>query len=162
MSFLRAKLFAVCAATATVLAAPTAYATPPIVTLDQGTFIGTSNNSVNTFLGIPFAQPPSVVDVISALSAWTDPPDRPFLTELATCASVCPRRLPPTPSGHTTQLRSVFPAPNKQLRWRSRVGYLKRRSRPLRLRRQPQLQTVKIVRKPSRKFSAKESVSDVN
>jgi carboxylesterase type B len=58
MAFLRAKLFALCAATATVLAAPTTYATPPIVTLDEGTFIGTSNDSVNTFLGIPFAQPP--------------------------------------------------------------------------------------------------------
>jgi acetylcholinesterase len=60
MTFLRAKLFTLCTATAIVLAAPspTTYATPPIVTLDKGTFIGTSNNGVNTFLGIPFAQPP--------------------------------------------------------------------------------------------------------
>jgi hypothetical protein len=69
MTFLRAKLFTLCTATAIVLAAPspTTYATPPIVTLDKGTFIGTSNNGVNAFLGIPFAQPPSVVDVRSAL-----------------------------------------------------------------------------------------------
>jgi acetylcholinesterase len=60
MAFLWAKLFALCAATATVFAAPspTTYATPPIVTLDKGTFIGTSNDGVNAFLGIPFAQPP--------------------------------------------------------------------------------------------------------
>ena len=153
MVFLRAKLFTVCAATATVLAAPTTYATPPIVTLDKGTLIGTSNGGVNTFLGIPFAQPPSVIDVISALSAWTDPPDRPFLTELVTCASVRPRRLPPTPPVHTTQLCSVFLAPNKQLRWQFQVGYLKRRS-SLRSSRKPQLKTVKIVR-PLLRFSAK-------
>ena len=67
MAFLRVTLVAVCAATTTVLAAPTTYTTPPIVTLDKGTFIGTSNGSVNSFLGIPFAQPPLVVDVISAL-----------------------------------------------------------------------------------------------
>jgi acetylcholinesterase len=58
MTFLRAKLFTLCAATATALAAPTTYATPPVVTLDEGTFIGTSNEGVNAFLGIPFAQPP--------------------------------------------------------------------------------------------------------
>ena len=155
MVFLRSKLFTFCAATATVLAVPTTTATPPIVTLDEGTFIGTSNGGVNTFLGIPFAQPPSVVDVIS-LSAWTDPPDRPFPTELVTCASVCPRRLPPTTPGHTTQLRSVFPAPNKQLSWQFRVGCLNRRSRPLHSRRRKsQLQTVKIVRRPLGRFNSK-------
>jgi hypothetical protein len=69
MAFLWAKLFALCAATATVFAAPspTTYATPPIVTLDKGTFIGTSNDGVNAFLGIPFAQPPSVAGARSAL-----------------------------------------------------------------------------------------------
>jgi carboxylesterase type B len=58
MAFLQAKLFALCAATASVLAARATYSTPTIVTLDEGTFIGTSNDGVNTFLGIPFAQPP--------------------------------------------------------------------------------------------------------
>jgi len=63
MAFLRASLIAICAATATVLAAPTIYATPPIVTLDKGKFIGTTADGVNKFLGIPFAKPPSVVAV---------------------------------------------------------------------------------------------------
>ncbi|KAN0141650.1 Alpha/Beta hydrolase fold [Lactarius tabidus] len=67
MAFLRAKLVALCAATATVLAVSTPYATPPIVTLGEGTFIGTSNDGVNMFLGIPFAQPPSVFDVVGDL-----------------------------------------------------------------------------------------------
>ncbi|KAF8260204.1 carotenoid ester lipase precursor [Lactarius quietus] len=58
MAFLRASLVALCAATATVFAAPTTYATPPTVTLDQGTFIGASADGVHRFLGIPFAQPP--------------------------------------------------------------------------------------------------------
>jgi acetylcholinesterase len=58
MPFLRASLVFICAATATVLAAPTIYATPPVVTLDNGTFTGTYANGVNKFLGIPFAKPP--------------------------------------------------------------------------------------------------------
>ena len=33
----------------------------PTVTLDQGTFQGATNSQVNKFLGIPFAQPPSVL-----------------------------------------------------------------------------------------------------
>ena len=61
MTFLWAKLFALGVATATVLASPTSNDTPSIVTLDKGTFIGTSNDGVNMFLGIPFAQPPLVV-----------------------------------------------------------------------------------------------------
>ena len=63
MTFLRAAVIAICAATATVSAAPTTYTTPPIVTLDEGTFVGTFANGVNEFLGIPFAQPPSVIDL---------------------------------------------------------------------------------------------------
>ncbi len=62
MAFLRASIVVICAATATVLAAPTIYATP-IVTLDKGEFIGTTADGVNNFLGIPFAKPPSVVAV---------------------------------------------------------------------------------------------------
>ncbi|KAH9030327.1 carotenoid ester lipase precursor [Lactarius pseudohatsudake] len=58
MAFLRELLVFICAATATVLAAPTIPATCPIVTLDRGTFIGTTTDGVNRFLGIPFAQPP--------------------------------------------------------------------------------------------------------
>ncbi|KAF8262659.1 carotenoid ester lipase precursor [Lactarius quietus] len=58
MAFLRASLVVLCAVTTTVLAAPSIRATPPAVTLDKGTFIGTSADGVNRFLGIPFAQPP--------------------------------------------------------------------------------------------------------
>ncbi|KAH9178044.1 carotenoid ester lipase precursor [Lactarius sanguifluus] len=58
MVFLRALLIAICAATATVSASPAIYATPPIVTLDRGKFIGTAADGVNKFLGIPFAKPP--------------------------------------------------------------------------------------------------------
>ncbi|KAH8982158.1 carotenoid ester lipase precursor [Lactarius hatsudake] len=58
MVFLRASLLVICAATATILATPTTHATCPIVTLDKGTFIGTTANDVNKFLGIPFAKPP--------------------------------------------------------------------------------------------------------
>ncbi|KAH8985170.1 alpha beta-hydrolase [Lactarius akahatsu] len=65
MVFLRALLIAICAATATVSASPTTYATLPIVTLDRGKFIGTAADGVNKFLGVPFAKPPSVVDVKS-------------------------------------------------------------------------------------------------
>ncbi|KAH8999622.1 carotenoid ester lipase precursor [Lactarius hatsudake] len=58
MVFFRALLIAICAATTTVSASPTTYATPPIVTLDIGKFIGTAASGVNKFLGIPFAKPP--------------------------------------------------------------------------------------------------------
>ncbi len=67
MAFLRALLVIICAATATVLATSTMHDTCPIVTLDKGTFIGIKADGVNKFLGIPFAQPPSVVDFGSAL-----------------------------------------------------------------------------------------------
>ena len=63
MTFLRASLVFICIATATVLAAHPA---GPIVTLDKGTFIGATASGVNKFLGIPFAQPPCVVQ-LSAL-----------------------------------------------------------------------------------------------
>ncbi|KAI9454054.1 Alpha/Beta hydrolase protein [Lactarius psammicola] len=59
MASLRVSLVAICAAAATVLAATTPLpSAPPIVTLDRGTFIGTTANGLNKFLGIPFAQPP--------------------------------------------------------------------------------------------------------
>ena len=63
MALLRGFLVSICAMTATVLATPTMPATSPTVILDEGTFIGSTANGVNTFLGIPFAQPPFVVDV---------------------------------------------------------------------------------------------------
>ena len=63
MAFLRELLVTICAATGTVLAAPTIHATGPIITLDGGTFIGKVAHGVNQFLGIPFAHPPSVLDV---------------------------------------------------------------------------------------------------
>ncbi|KAF8272611.1 Alpha/Beta hydrolase protein [Lactarius quietus] len=58
MVFLRALLVAIWAVTAPVSAAPSTHSDYPIVTLDSGTFIGTTANGTNKFLGIPFAQPP--------------------------------------------------------------------------------------------------------
>ena len=62
MVFLRALLIPVCVATATVFASPWTDSTCPVVTLDKGTFIGTTANGTNRFLGIPYAHPPSVLD----------------------------------------------------------------------------------------------------
>ena len=111
MAFLRISLVAFYAATATVLAtspqASLPIPTTPIVTLDQGKFIGTTVGSVNKYLGIPYAQPPSVVDfdlVINPLAA-----DLPKLTELAICASVVPSGLFLT-LANTTLLRTVLRA----------------------------------------------------
>ena len=56
MVFLQDFLVAVLVATTTVLASP-------IVTLDDGTFVGKTVNGTNVFLGIPFAHPPSVHDL---------------------------------------------------------------------------------------------------
>ncbi|KAN0142053.1 Alpha/Beta hydrolase fold [Lactarius tabidus] len=58
MAFLRSLLVAVWIATATVLASPSTQTTYPTVTLDKGTFTGTTANGTNKFLGIPFAHPP--------------------------------------------------------------------------------------------------------
>ena len=66
MVVLRALLILVCVATATVFASPSTDSTCPVVTLDKGTFIGTTANGTNSFLGIPFARPPSVLDFVSA------------------------------------------------------------------------------------------------
>ncbi|KAH9060190.1 carotenoid ester lipase precursor [Lactarius vividus] len=57
MASLRVSLFAICAAAVTVLATTPTYS-GPIVTLDRGSFVGTTANSTNKFLGIPFAKPP--------------------------------------------------------------------------------------------------------
>ncbi|KAF8264823.1 Alpha/Beta hydrolase protein, partial [Lactarius quietus] len=59
-------------ASATVLISRTTHGVScPTVTLDRGTFIGTTANGTNMFLGIPFAHPPSVLDFGSALrSLW--------------------------------------------------------------------------------------------
>ncbi|KAH9035785.1 carotenoid ester lipase precursor [Lactarius pseudohatsudake] len=54
---LRASLIIICTATATV-SATVIDATCPIVTLDMGTFVGTTADGLNKFLGIPFARPP--------------------------------------------------------------------------------------------------------
>ena len=69
MVFLQASLLAFCVAASTVSATsslPTS-SNGPTVTLDQGTFIGTSVNGTNQFRGIPYAQPPSVVGCNSTL-----------------------------------------------------------------------------------------------
>ncbi|KAH9170117.1 carotenoid ester lipase precursor [Lactarius sanguifluus] len=54
MASLRVRLFAICAAAATVLAAtPPITSSCPIVKLDRGTFVGTRANGTNRFLGHP-------------------------------------------------------------------------------------------------------------
>ncbi|TFY81774.1 hypothetical protein EWM64_g2237 [Hericium alpestre] len=59
MFFLRAStIFAILTAHAAV-AAPTSRAAIPTVELDNATFVGQASGSVNKFLGIPFAQPPT-------------------------------------------------------------------------------------------------------
>jgi hypothetical protein len=63
----RVLLVVICAATFTVFAVPSNHATYPIVTLDKGTFMGKTANGTNMFLGIPFAQPPYVVDFVSVV-----------------------------------------------------------------------------------------------
>ena len=63
MVFFQDLVVAVLVATATVLASPSTYTTPPVVTLDDGTFVGNTVNGTNVFLGIPFAHPPSVLDL---------------------------------------------------------------------------------------------------
>ena len=69
MSFFRVLLVALYASAATDLAtSPPVPPTTPIVTLDQGKFIGTTVGSVNKYLGIPYAQPPSVVDFVLVLN----------------------------------------------------------------------------------------------
>jgi hypothetical protein len=58
------SLVAFCAAAVSVFSTPPPVPpTTPIVTLDQGKFVGTTANGMNQFLGIPYAQPPSVVDL---------------------------------------------------------------------------------------------------
>jgi acetylcholinesterase len=68
MASLWVSLLAFCAAASTVLATSPP-PNGPTVTLDQGTFIGTTANGTNQFRGIPYAQPPSVVDRGSAPSS---------------------------------------------------------------------------------------------
>ena len=58
MGFLQACLLSFCAGISAVLAIPTIRTTT--VMLDNGTFIGTTSNGLNKFLGIPFAHPPCV------------------------------------------------------------------------------------------------------
>lgn len=41
-----------------ILAAPSSRSLLPTVTLDQGTFVGVTDGTVDQYLGIPFAQPP--------------------------------------------------------------------------------------------------------
>ena len=76
MVFLGAFLVSIWVATTTVLASPLTDSTCPVVTLDKGTFIGTTANGTNRFLGIPFAHPPSVLDYrFGSPPSLTDPPN---------------------------------------------------------------------------------------
>ena len=68
------SLVAFCATTAVLATSSTVQPTSPIVTLDQAEFKGTTANSTNKFFSIPYAQPPSVVDCVSALCPLADPP----------------------------------------------------------------------------------------
>ncbi|KAH9970732.1 carotenoid ester lipase precursor [Lactifluus volemus] len=56
MASLKSSLLALCAVMPLVLA--NLEVASPTVTLDSGSFIGTTSNGINSFLGIPFAQPP--------------------------------------------------------------------------------------------------------
>ncbi|KAH9030328.1 hypothetical protein EDB85DRAFT_1438939 [Lactarius pseudohatsudake] len=67
----------------------------------------------------------SHLPVTGTHSWFLDPPNWPSLTELATCASVFPRRLTLT-LVHIMRLRPVFRTPNKQARLWYRSSYLKR------------------------------------
>jgi acetylcholinesterase len=58
---LRAYLVTLCAAISALSVIPTTHAAT--VQLDDGTFIGTTSDGVNNFLGIPFAQPPCVTSL---------------------------------------------------------------------------------------------------
>ena len=68
MVLLQGFLVAVLVTTATVLASPLTYTPSPIIMLDDGTFVGKTANGTNVFLGIPFAHPPSVLDLCQAHS----------------------------------------------------------------------------------------------
>ena len=63
MVLLQGFLVAVLVTTATILASPLTYTLSPIIMLDDGTFVGKTVNGTNMFLGIPFAHPPSVLDL---------------------------------------------------------------------------------------------------
>ena len=69
-------LFSVWVAITTVFVSPSTDSTCPVVVLDKGTFVGKTANGTNKFLGIPFARPPSVLDLCSkSTSSLTDPPN---------------------------------------------------------------------------------------
>ena len=63
MQFRLSALLAVSVVTGAALASPVVRgpASSPTVRLDNGTFVGTSDGTVNSFLGIPFAKPPYVL-----------------------------------------------------------------------------------------------------
>lgn len=63
--------FIIAAATLVAASAAKLPAKPPTVTLDHGTFIGANNGTIDSFLGIPFAKPPYVIDYSPSLSSLT-------------------------------------------------------------------------------------------
>ncbi|KAH9970734.1 carotenoid ester lipase precursor [Lactifluus volemus] len=58
MATLKSLFLTLCALMPMVIANLEVRVSSPIVTLDSGSFIGTTSNGINNFLGIPFAQPP--------------------------------------------------------------------------------------------------------
>jgi hypothetical protein len=111
MILLRALLVPVWVATTAVFASPLTDSTCPVVKLDKGTFIGTTANGTNSFLGIPFAHPPSVLYFwFRSPSSLTDPQN----LELEIYVSVGLSRLAHT-LANTMLPRSVFRAPSKRV-----------------------------------------------
>jgi acetylcholinesterase len=61
MPSLKASFLASFALSALLVAGSPAARAPPSISLNGGTFVGTSGNGVQKFLGIPYAQPPCVL-----------------------------------------------------------------------------------------------------
>ena len=119
MAFFRGFLVTVCAATATVLATPTIRTPNPAITLDRGTFIGIAANGVNEFRGIPFAQPPFVVQFL-VLLYWPLELERAFTNSVGDLRFRHPQALGPYDGIYNAtafglacpQQEATFPIPN--------------------------------------------------
>jgi hypothetical protein len=68
---MQVSLVGLCAVISILLATPV-NGGGPTVQLDNGTFIGTASNGTNQFLGIPYAQPPSVMSLLALSLVFLD------------------------------------------------------------------------------------------